>query len=116
MNDGERIGFTVAPGVYDILAQAKKNERYEEHTVHLSGDLCQMAAQATFLKDYGIDVEFNNVYPCVRESEKEDAFKLIWKYKCSGWWNYENEYAELGIATKDVFREALRKWCEDQKD
>ncbi len=117
MNDGDmKIGFTVAPGVISILGQAKKNEQHDEHTVYLDGDLSQMAAQATFLKNHGIDVQFNNVYPCVKESEKEEPFQLIWKLRCNGWWNYEDQYAELGICTNEEFKQTLSKWCDDQKE
>jgi hypothetical protein len=110
----EEIGFSIAPGVINILGQAKKNERHDEHTVYLDGDLCQMAAQATFLKNHGIDVEFNNVYPCVKESEKEEAFQLIWKFKCNGWWNYRDEFAELNICTKEEFKKTLTGWCDNE--
>ncbi len=114
MNDGEKIGFSFAPGVINILGRAKKNERHDEHTVYLDGDLCQMAAQATFLKNHGIDVQFNNVYPCVKESEKQEIFEFIWKYKCNGWWNYSEQYEVLGIATKEEFKQILSKWCDDK--
>lgn len=114
MTNSEKIGFTVAPGVMNILGQAKKNERHDEHTVYLDGDLRQMAAQATFLKNHGIDVEFNNVYPCVKESEKKETFQLIWKFKCDGWWNYMVKYIELGICTKEEFKKTLDKWCDDK--
>jgi len=110
---GERMRFSVAPGVAGILKQAQKDERHEEHTVYLSGDLCQMAAQATFLRNLGIDIQFNNVYPCVRVCDAEEAFQMIWKYKCNGWWHYSNQYVELGICTEDEFKETLSKWCED---
>ena len=69
---GERMRFSVAPGVAGIMRQAKKDERHEEHTVHLTGDLCQMAAQSTFLKNLGVDVQFNNVYPCVKECDQQE--------------------------------------------
>ena len=116
MNDGDYFGFAIAPGVVNILKQAKKDERHDEHTVYLDGDLCQMAAQATFLRNHGIDVEFNNVYPCVKESEKQEAFEFIWKYKCNGWWNYETQYIELNICTKEEFKQTLSEWCDNQKD
>ena len=115
MSDGEKFGFKFAPGVLNILAQAKKDETHEEHTVYMQGDLYQMASQVTFLKNHGLDVKFNNVYPCVKESEKEEAFQLIWKYKCNGWWNYEAQFVELGICTKKEFKEILSKWCDDHE-
>jgi len=112
MSDNEKIAFGFAPGVLNILATAKRDERHDEHTVYLKGDLCQMAAQATFLKNHGIDVEFNNVYPCVKESEKQDTFELLWKFKCNGWWNYADTYEELNICTKEEFHKTLNNWCE----
>lgn len=114
---GERIEFGFGPGAFDMLVQAKKNECNEEYSVYLNGDLCQMSAQAKFLKSFGgIDVKFNGVYPCVRPCDKEETFKLFWKYKCEGWWNYENEYVELKICTKEEFTTVFHKWCDDKKN
>lgn len=112
---GERVSFGFGPGALDMLVQAKKNESHEEYSIWLTGDLCQMHAQHKFLISHGIDVQFNNVYPYVRECDKEKTFQLIWKYKCDGWWHYDKEYAELGICTKEEFKETLNKWC-DEKD
>lgn len=114
MVDGEKIGFSFAPGVINILEQAKKNERHEKYSVYLDGDLCVMSAQSEFLKTHGVDVQFNNVYPCVRECDKEKTFKLLWEYKCEGWWLYQKQYAELGICTKEEFKETLSKWCDNK--
>ncbi len=110
--EGKRIKFGFAPGALDMLKQAKKDERHEEHTVHLTGDLCQMNAQSVFLKSHGIDVQFNNVYPCVKECEKKETFELLWKYKCHGWWHYSSQYVKLGICTDAEFMETLSKWYE----
>jgi len=109
----ERIKFGFAPGALNMLIQAKKDESHEEYSIYLTGDLCQMAAQSTFLKLHGIDVQFNNVYPCVQECDKQETFQLIWKYRCNGWWHYDEQYAELGICTKEEFKEILNQWCED---
>lgn len=115
--DGEKVSFGFGPGAFDMLVQAKKDERHEEYSVYLDGDLCQMSAQARFLQSFGgIDVKFNNVYPCVRPCDKEQTFKLLWKYKCEGWWNYQDIYEELGICSKEEFKETLTKWCEEKND
>jgi hypothetical protein len=116
MNDGERVQFRFGPGAFDMLMQGKKNESHEEYSVYLTGDLCQMSSQARFLKYHGVDFKFNNVYPCVKPCDREKTFKLLWKYKCDGWWNYQAEYAELGICDKEEFMKTLNKWCDDKKD
>lgn len=113
----DRLSFGFAPGALDMLYQAKRNECNEEYSVYLNGDLYQMSAQARFLKSFGgIDVKFNNVYPCVRPCDKEKTFKLMWKYKCEGWWHYENEYVELKLCTNEEFKTIFNKWYDDKKD
>jgi len=116
MMEEKEIGFSFAPGALDMLIQGKKNESHKEYSVYLTGDLCQMAAQAKFLKYHGVDFKFNNVYPCVKLCDKKKTFKLLWDYKCDGWWNYRDEYAELGICDKEKFKETLEKWCNDREN
>ena len=110
----ERIGFSIGEGVFDMLSQAKKNESNESYSIHLDGDLCQMSAQHKFLKSRGVDVQFNNVYPCVRPCDKEITFKLIWEYRCDGWWLYQKKYAELDICDKEEFMKTLSSWCDNK--
>ena len=102
-------------GAFGMMEQAIKNESNEKYSVYLAGDLCQMSAQSDFLKAHGIDVKFNNVYPCVKECDKKEVFQLIWHHKCDGWWHYDKQYVELGICTKEEFRRTLTKQCEDKK-
>ena len=110
----EKIRLTFGPGALGMLAQASLDERNEDYSICLDGDLCQMSAQANFLRSHGIDVKFNNVYPCVRPCDKEKVFKLIWDRKCDGWWHYQKEYAELGICDKEEFKETLNRWCDSK--
>ena len=110
----EKIKFGIAPGTLNMLVQARKNESNKDYSISLTGDLCQMSAQTKFLKEHGVDVKFNNVYPCVRPCDKEKTFLLIWTYKCDGWWNYKEEYEELNICSKEKFKTTLKKWCEDK--
>jgi hypothetical protein len=112
---GERVSFGFGPGALDMLSQANKNECHKEYSIYLDGDLCQMSAQAKFLKNHGVDVQFNGVYACVRPCDKERTLKLIWEYQHDGWWLYQKEYTELGICDKEEFMKTLNKWCDDKK-
>ncbi len=102
--------------VFDMIQQGIKDESNENYSIYLSGDLCQMSAQADFLRSHGVDVEFNNVYPCVKECDKKEVFQLIWHHKCDGWWHYDKQYAELGICTKEKFKETLHNWCDSKNE
>lgn len=97
------------PGALNMLQQALRDETHKDHSVYLRGDLCQMSAQANFLTSHGVDVKFNNVYPCVKPCDEEKTFKLLWKFKLEGWWHYDNQYIELSICTKEEFEKALHK-------
>ena len=99
-------------GAFDMIARGIANESNEEYSVYLKGDLCQMDAQHKFLTRWGISVKFNNVYPCVRECDKEKTFKLLWEKRCDGWWHYDAQYVALGICTPDEFSAALTRQCE----
>ena len=71
--------------MYNLLNSAIKNERSEEFTFFLSGDLSQMSNQRNFLNSRGIKTKQNNVYPCLRQSDVSEALGLIWKNKVDGW-------------------------------
>ena len=102
-----RFGFS--HGALNMLVQAKKNESHKDYSIYLNGDLCQMSAQEKFLKSHGVDVKFNNVYPCVRTCDEERTFRLMWEYKCDGWWHYDKEYIKFNICSKEEFKETLTK-------
>lgn len=110
----EKVRFGFGPGALDMLGQAKKNERHDDYSIYLDGDLCSMSAQKDFLIGHGVSVKFNNVYPCVRECDKERTFQLMWKYKCDGWWLYSKQYLELDICTKEEFKDTLDRWCDNK--
>jgi len=116
MNERAGFGKGIDSGVVNILHQASKNEHHEEYSIYLNGDLCQLSAQASFLREYGVRVKFNNVYPCVRPCDKKRTFELIWEHKCDGWWHYDRIYAELDICDQEKFRATLNSWCEMKKN
>jgi hypothetical protein len=85
----------------DLLKSAITDERNEEYSFFLSGDLSQMSNQRTFLSNRGFSLKQNNVYPCLRKCDVEKAMKLIWEQKADGWWHYCDKYVELNICTKE---------------
>lgn len=89
--------------MYDLLKAAINNEKNEEFTFFLSGDLCQMSSQRVFLNSNGIKTKQNNVYPCVRNTDIPKALGLIWLHKTDGWWHYKNEFILYNICTKEEF-------------
>lgn len=91
----------------DLLQAAANNDRNEDYTFSLEGDLCQMSAQADFLRRRGFDIKQNNVYPCIKEKDKKKALTLIWDQRCEGWHHYEKQYVEFGICTSEEFRHRL---------
>lgn len=93
----------------DLLKSASDDERNETHSFLLSGDLCQMSAQRNFLQSRGFNVKQNNVYPSLKESDVENALKLIWEQRVEGWWHYEERYKKHGICTKEEFWDRLNK-------
>lgn len=111
----KHIKFGFGPGAEEMLVQAKRNERNEDYSIFLDGDLCQMHAQSEFLRGHGISVKFNNVYPCVKPCDEEKVFRLIWKYKCEGWHHYIKQYEKFGICTKELFSSVLDKQCERER-
>lgn len=68
---------------------------------YFKGDLCQMASQASLLRNYGFCIIMSNVYPTVKtEEEYIKAINLIYTMKCEGWWHYKDRLIENGICTK----------------
>jgi hypothetical protein len=68
----------------NLLNSAIAGGRNEQYSFYLSGDLCQMSNQRTFLNNHGITTKQNDVYPCLKPSDVEQAMKLIWEHKCDG--------------------------------
>jgi len=95
--------------MYDLLNSAINEEKNKEFTFFLSGDLCQMSSQRTFLNSRGIQTKQNNVYPCVRQSDVSKALRLIWESKTDGWWHYRDSYVFHSICTDDEFMAYLNR-------
>ena len=74
----------------------------------LIGDLCQMSEQKRFLLRRGIPLGQTDVYPTVTEEYKNRSLLAIYTHKVDGWWNYENDYIEIGICTKEEFWKKFR--------
>jgi len=99
-------------GIFNLIQSgANNNEAPEEFTFSLSGDLCQMSAQKNVLLNSGIAVGQNNVYPVIKEADKERSFQIIWDTKTDGWWHYEEYYIKFDICSKDEFRKELKLAC-----
>lgn len=111
MNEA-RIGITVGAGVFDLMSNLEA--KAPGYTFYLSGDLSQMAEQKDFLRGQFFDVGQSNVYPVLKPEDKERALRLIYKHKVPGWWHYEDEYVELGIATKEEFRARLHNQVDSE--
>ena len=57
------MGFgTMSPGVFDLLANAESSKAEKGYSFYLSGDLCQMSTQSSFLIRHGFSVGRSNVY------------------------------------------------------
>ena len=82
-------------------------EKNKEYSFFLDGDLCQMSTQKKFLLSHGFDIKQNDVYPCLKPTDRKKALKLIWEQKCEGWWHYQKDYAELEICTEEEFKNAF---------
>jgi hypothetical protein len=95
--------------MYDLLNAAINNERDNNYSFFLQGDLCQMATQRLFLSKRGFDLKQNNVYPCLKQCDVERALTTIWIYKPDGWWHYSDEYVKYNICTKEEFMNTLKK-------
>jgi len=95
--------------MFNLLAAAVNDERNENYSFFLDGDLSQMSSQRRFLNERGIQTRQNNVYPCLRESDVLKALQLIWEQRCDGWWHYRDKYVELNICTKEDFNNRLQR-------
>jgi len=93
----------------DLIEAAQNNEKHENYTFFLDGDLSQMSSQKRFLNERGISTKQNNVYPCLRQSDVKEALTLIWEQRCDGWWHYCKYYVEFGICTKEEFNNRLQR-------
>ena len=109
MSDDFVKGFSVSSSVLGRIAKA--NTRSSEHTHILSGgDLRQMGVWDNFLRIKGFDVGHQDVYPALRTAEeRKRALQLFWEERIDGWWHFNKDYRELGIATEEEVRTA---WAE----
>jgi len=69
----------------------------------LNGDLGQMCRQKSALRMAGFIVGQTDIYPTVEESDVERALLFIYINKIDGWWNYESDFINHGICTKEQF-------------
>jgi len=93
--------------MYNLLSDL--DSRNAEYSFFLDGDLCQMASQRSFLNNHGVITKQNNIYPCVKECDREKALRLIWENRVEGWWHYEESYVKFNICTKEEFRTRLSR-------
>ncbi len=112
----KRVKFGFGPGALDMIVQAGKDERHEDYSVYLTGDLCQMSTQAKSLQSRGISVKFNNAYPCVKPCDEEKVFQLIWEHKCEGWHHYIKQYEKFSICTQEQFSKVLNAQCDRERE
>jgi hypothetical protein len=94
----------------NLLFSAINNERNENYSFCLRGDLCQMSEQRSFLNSRGIQTEQNDVYPCLKSIDIKNALKLIWSNRVEGWWHYKDEYVEYSICSEEDFRNRLKNY------
>ncbi len=87
-----------------------------EYSFFLGGDLCQMGNQKNFLQAKDFDVQQRDVYPVLKEADKEKALRAIWESRCDGWWHYEEQYIKLGICTAEEFKETLDIQCAQSRE
>jgi hypothetical protein len=92
-----------------LLQAAVNNEKNNEYSFFLNGDLCQMSAQRNFLSARGIQTKQNNVYPCLKQKDVPGALKIIWENNVEGWWHYEQEYVKHNICTPEDFQAKLNR-------
>jgi len=99
---------------------AHANKRNDEIKYTLSGgDLSTLARHASFLKEHGFDVGFNDIYPGFKtREEKERALRLLYEHRIDGWMCYKTDLIEYGICTAEEFetnRAELRARKRDRK-
>jgi len=110
------LGFSADNGVLALLGSAVSGRRDEDYKFYLEGDLSQMSAQDSFLRDRGFDVGRSDVYPVLRtEKEFSRAVRLIWEHKVEGWWHYRERLIEDGVCTGEEFDSALSAAVEEKR-
>lgn len=73
------------------------------------GDLATMARHATFLRENGFDIGFNNVYPALQtHDEKKRALQMLYDNWVPGWRCYHRDLVEYGICTEEEYRKRAR--------
>ena len=95
--------------MYDLLSSAVQNEKNNDFTFFMQGDLMQMSTQRSFLNSHGVQTKQNNVYPCVRKCDVAQALGLIWQNKVAGWWHYMDNYIQYSVCTKEEFLAYLNR-------
>ena len=109
--------FSISNGVFDLLCcGADKVTASSEYTFYLSGDLCQMSSQKSFLRNQGFGVSQSNVYPVLKEEDVPRALKLIYDHRVEGWWHYKEKYVKHDICTAEEFDTALKIQCSRSKN
>ena len=76
----------------------------------LEGNLLQMGEQRDFLQEQGFRVGKVGVYPTLStEQEYNEAIRLIWEHKVSGWFHYRLNLIETGVCTNEEFSQSLKE-------
>jgi hypothetical protein len=73
------------------------------------GDLATMARHATFLRENGFEIGFNDVYPALQtRDEKKRALQMLYDHWIPGWCCYHRDLVEYGICTEEEYRARLK--------
>jgi|WetSurMetagenome_2_1015567.scaffolds.fasta_scaffold1001102_2 hypothetical protein len=99
--------FTMIQRVLSLLCTSNEARTPNEYTFNLSGDLCQMSTQGSFLSKQGFSVRQSNVYPVLKEEDVPRALKLIYDLNVEGWWHYKDRYIKHAICTSEDFQKKL---------
>ena len=80
----------------------------------LKGSFPEMEEQKNFLVEQRFKVKMTKIglfhHPALgTEQEYNEAIKLIWEYKVSGWFHYKLDLVKTGICTSEEFSQSLRK-------
>lgn len=100
------MGWSVAPGMWDALANRDDNRAYYT----LSGDLGQMGTMYRFLLDRGYPVVKWDVHPGFAKDQEAQyirALRDIFEWRVEGWWNQERDLVKYGVCTQEAYDLAL---------
>lgn len=103
--------FSISPGAGSCLVNL--NSRLTKKAVmSLHGDLSQMGQQAEFLSQRGFDIQWSGGIPClVNETDIKPALQGIWDCSIEGFWHYQEQFSQHGIATPAQFNAKLDRRC-----